>query len=193
LCAEGLLAADLRAEFQRAMPIAGAPDAAVAGAVLVELRAEAVRWFDEERVAPGDRSCVEVALMRYEGQGGELAVAWDGDAAASVAAFNAAHQGLYGFVLAAPVELVTLRVEATGRLPAPVLAPPSATEGGEAGTRTVYFAEGTREAVVLDRAGLAVGARVAGPAILTQLDATTLVAPGWTAEVHASGALILRR
>ncbi len=193
LCAEGLLAADLRAEFQRAMPVAGAPDAGVAEAVLVELRAEAARWFDEERVVAADRSCAEVALMRYEGQGGELAVVWEGDAAAAVAAFNAAHQGLYGFVLAAPVELVTLRVEATGQLPAPVVAPPSATGEVVAGRRTVHFAGGVREAVVLDRAGLAPGAKVAGPAILTQLDATTLVAPGWTAAVHPSGALILRR
>ncbi len=199
LCAEGLLAADLRAEFQRALPGAGAPDAARANAILGELRAEAATWFDEERVADADRSCAAIALMRYEGQGGELAVAWTGDAEAAVAAFNAAHQGLYGFVLVAPVELVTLRVEATGRLPAPVLAPLAATGAGAGagagagGSRAVHFAGGTRDAAVLDRAGLPVGARIPGPAILTQLDATTLVAPGWIAEVHASGALILRR
>ena len=193
LCAEGLLAADLRAEFQRALPVAGAPDAALAKAILDELRAEAASWFDEERVSGADRGCIDIALMRYEGQGGELAVAWGGDADAAVAAFQAAHQGLYGFVLESPVELVTLRVEATGRLPAPVLAPPSSGGASAQGMRLVHFAGGTREAAVLDRAGLLPGQPVAGPAVLTQLDATTLVAPGWVAEAHASGALILRR
>jgi N-methylhydantoinase A len=33
---------------------------------------------------------------------------------------------------------------------------------------------------------------IADPAILSQLDATTLVLPGWTGEVHASGAILLR-
>ena len=34
---------------------------------------------------------------------------------------------------------------------------------------------------------------LAGPAIVTQLDTTTLVPPGWSAEVHASGTLVIRR
>ena len=60
-----------------------------------------------------------VALMRYHGQGGEVAVGWVDDAAGVEAAFAAAHESLYGFKLDAPIELVTLRVEATGRMPAP--------------------------------------------------------------------------
>jgi N-methylhydantoinase A len=42
-----------------------------------------------------------------------------------------------------------------------------------------------------DRAALGAGDRFAGPAILTQLDATTLVPPGWAGEVHPSGAILL--
>ncbi len=193
LCAEGLLAADLKAEFHRALPVAGAPDTALATTILAELRAEAETWFDEERVAPEDRACEEVALMRYEGQGGELALPWAGDGAAAVSAFQAAHQALYGFVLAAAVELVTLRVEATGRLPAPVMAPPTGGGSAEVSSRLVHFASGSVQAAVRDRAGLAPGARFAGPAVVTQLDATTLVPPGWTAEVHPAGSLILRK
>jgi hypothetical protein len=37
------------------------------------------------------------------------------------------------------------------------------------------------------------GDRFAGPAVVTQLDATTLIAPGWYAEALASGAMLLRR
>jgi N-methylhydantoinase A len=192
LCAEGLLAADLKAEFQRTLPGTGASDTE-AGAILAELRAEAGTWFDEEQVRAADRLMEEIALMRYEGQGGELAVPWSGSGEAARAAFDAAHQTLYGFTLVAPVELVTLRVEATGRLPAPVLAAPAASGAAARTARTIHFASGPAEAVVADRAGLAEGAPLAGPAILTQLDATTLVPPGWTAERHASGALLLKR
>ena len=193
LCAEGLLAADLKAEFQRTLPKAGAPDAALANAIIADLRIEAAAWLDEEQVPAADRILDDVALMRYEGQGGELAVPWTGNAEAATAAFDAAHQSLYGFTLNAAIELVTLRVEATGKLPAPVITAPAATASTSVGTRTIHFASGSREATVRDRASLAPGSKLAGPAILTQLDATTVVAPGWTAEVHPSGALLLRK
>jgi N-methylhydantoinase A len=132
--------------------------------------------------------------MRYDGQGGELAVAWPGRADAACAAFAQAHQSLYGFTLEAPIELVTLRVEATGRLPAPVM-PRLATGSGAMpiGHRDVHLADGTRSAAVYDRASLAEGDHFRGPAIVTQLDATTLVPPGWAVDVHGSGALLVRR
>ena len=65
-----------------------------------------------------DRTFTRVALLRYEGQGSELAIAWPGDADAAKAAFAAAHRALNGFTLETKVELVTLRVEAEGSVPA---------------------------------------------------------------------------
>jgi N-methylhydantoinase A len=44
-----------------------------------------------------------------------------------------------------------------------------------------------------DRSSLGAGDTIKGPAIISQLDATTLVAPGWTGEVHPSGAILLTR
>ncbi len=117
LCAEGLLAADLKSEFHRTVTAPNEPSVLDAFA---ELRREADVWLQEERIPPADRLLQEVALMRFAGQGGELAVPWGGHLEAARAAFKAAHQGLYGFVLPADIELVTVRVEATGRLPAPV-------------------------------------------------------------------------
>jgi N-methylhydantoinase A len=43
------------------------------------------------------------------------------------------------------------------------------------------------------RAGFGAGDRLVGPALVTQLDTTTLVPPGWALEAHASGALLLTR
>ena len=118
----------------------------------------------------------------------------DSTVATALASFRAAHQELYGFVLEAPVELVTLRVEAVGHLPAPVLPhlQPAAMPAPHA-TRAVHFPAGTLETPVIDRDALGAGTSFPGPAILTQLDATTLVPPGWTVTVHQSGALLVTR
>ncbi|HYZ63877.1 MAG TPA: hydantoinase/oxoprolinase family protein, partial [Acetobacteraceae bacterium] len=185
LCAEGLLAADLRADFSRTL--SGDPETGFRA-----LEAEADAWFDAERVPVAARRTDRVALMRYEGQGGEVAVPWPGDRAGAELAFAAAHQTLYGFTLSAPIELVTLRLEASGALPPPV--PEPAREGSAApiGTTRVHFREGSREATLYRREDLPEGAEIASPAIITQLDSTTLVRPGWRAEVHKAGSLLLR-
>ena len=85
-------------------------------------------------------------------------------------------------------------VVAVGKLPAPVL--PRLTAGAmpaALATRAVHFATGTRETPVLARDALGAGTVFEGPAILTQLDATTLVPPDWRVTVDASGALLLHK
>jgi N-methylhydantoinase A len=192
LCADGLLAADLKADFSRTLPRTGKVDIEVAWQIYAELSRQADDWLANEKVAPADRRQTRIALMRYHGQGGEVAVGWVDDAAGVEAAFAAAHESLYGFRLDAPIELVTLRIEATGRMPAPlrsVLPPGSGAKPG--GHQTVHFASGSTEVPVYDRAKLGADDRIDGPAIVVQLDATTLVTPGWSGEVHPSGAMLL--
>nr|WP_227457142.1 hypothetical protein [Micromonospora purpureochromogenes] len=48
------------------------------------------------------------------------------------------------------------------------------------------------EAGGYDRALLRAGNVVPGPAIITEMDSTTLVLPGHTATVHSSGSLLIR-
>src|SRR6476659_3852622 len=111
LCADGLLAADLKAEFSRTLPKAGAVDLEAARKIFAELTDQADDWLTAEKVAAEDRQQNKVAMLRYHGQGGEVAIEWRDDAAGVEAAFAAAHRGLYGFTLESAVELVTLRVE----------------------------------------------------------------------------------
>jgi N-methylhydantoinase A len=192
LCAEGLLAASLKAEFSRTLPQPDEWDAAAA--VYASLEAEAMAWLAAEQVPSGDAKLTRVALLRYQGQGAEIAIIWPGDAEAARAAFADAHRALNGFVLESKVELVTLRVEAEAN--APALARTSLPQGRGAqpiGRQVVHDAAGALEAAIFDRASLGAGDRFDGPAIVTQLDATTLVPPGWQAEVMPTGALLLRR
>lgn len=194
LCAQGLTASDLRAEFSRSVtqPLAGA-DPARLDAAFVALEAAAADWFVEEAVPFADRRTARTALMRYAEQGFELTIAWCGlDALGD--AFATAHRALYGFDLPGiAIEIVTLRVEAIGALPSVAARPP---EGGDAraariGTQSTRFADGARETPIVDRLRLGPDTSFAGPAILVQPDATTLVPPGWSATVLATGTLRL--
>jgi N-methylhydantoinase A len=192
LCAEGLLAAGLKSEFSRTMPRPDQWDAATD--VFASLEAEAHAWFDEEQVAGGDRKITRVGLLRYAGQGAELAIEWPGAGDAARRAFAEAHRVLNGFTLDTAVELVTLRVEASAGAPPSVPASvPAGTGASAVGQQVVQAASGALKAPVFDRATLGAGDHVGGPAIVTQLDATTLVAPGWHATVLGTGALVLRK
>jgi N-methylhydantoinase A len=148
--------------------------------------------MDDEQVPVDQRERHQVALLRYHGQGSEIAVPWAGSREATEAAFASAHQTLYGFVLDAPIELVTLRVEAVGHMPQP--ARPIVAEGQGAKaieTHAIHLADEPIMVPVYDRAMLGAGDRFDGPAIVTQLDATTLVKPSWKVTVQPNGALLL--
>ncbi len=192
LCADGLLAADLKAEFSRTLPKAGPVDPAAAEAVFATLRQQAADWFRTEGVAEDAQALTQVGLMRYHGQGGEITVSWTAEPGGIEAAFANAHQALYGFTLNTGVEVVTLRVEATGRMPRPQR---EAHAPGKSAvphsSRQVLVADGWADVPIYDRATMGSGDSFDGPAIITQLDATTVLAQGWRGTVHSSGAILL--
>lgn len=199
LCAQGLLAANLKAEFTRsiAQSIDKADVTLIEGAFSA-LAQEAEAWFHEESVAHEDQMLRRVGLLRYEEQGHELAIPWpkDNDLVKLGEEFAAAHLALYGFDLPnIPVEIVTLRLEAAGRLPSPIMVGAIAGHATDAwiGEQEMHLAQGIVTAKIYDRSKLAPGVQFSGPAIVTQLDATIVVSPGWTALVHSSGALILEK
>ncbi len=142
--------------------------------------------------------------MRYAGQNYELAVPVpDGPVTATTletlaTGFADAHRQRYGFIAEdEAVQLVTFRIEATGivgkaSLPAHALAGEDPSRA-LMGHRPVWLAEaaGRVPCPVYDRARLQAGNRFDGPAIVEQMDATTVVLPGMTARVDPSLNLIL--
>jgi len=118
--------------------------------------------------------------------------------AALAAGFATAHQRQYGFTADdEPVQLVTFRVEASAIVPKARFTPaPNAGPDASAALirhRPVWLPEagGAVDTPVYDRSKLRPGNRLAGPAIVEQMDATTLILPGWTARVEPYGNLIL--
>lgn len=205
LCAMGLLLTDLRADFAltRLLPATEASTADV-GEGFAALSERAGRWFEHEDIAKADRRLTRTADMRYHGQNYELSVAVPDGAITRAtmrslaSGFSDAHRQRYGFAADGdPVQIVTLRVEATGVVRKAELKT-HADEGPDASTaimgrRPVWLAE-TQAAVdtpVYGRDALRPGNRFSGPAIVEQMDATTLVPPGMTARVDTYLNLIL--
>lgn len=207
LSALRLLASSLKAEFARTcLQLGSAIDIAEMQRVFGELHNNAVAWLEEESVPDSARQIVWSASLRYENQGFELFVPWpagrvDEDAIAAVIdAFHALHERLYTFAQAdTPVEIVTLRVDTRGVFPAPVLPelPPHARdargEDATIGQQTVHLESGTVNCPIIERGKLGADAVIAGPAILTQLDTTTLVLPGQIGRIDRFGNLLISR
>jgi len=105
---------------------------------------------------------------------------------------------MYGFVAEGePIQLVTFRVEATGRVAKATFRPrPDAgadASGAMTGRREVWLPEagGLVACPVYDRERLRPGNRIAGPAIVEQMDATTVILPGMAGRVEPYLNLVL--
>jgi len=199
LCALGLLLTDLRTNLSlsRLLPLEAshAPDLMSAFAVL-EARAEA--WFEQEGVAPAQRLVRRTLDMRYAGQNYELMVPCPAgplvpkEMEALRAAFEQVYRQIYGYVSEdEPIQIVTVRLEATAVVRKAELRahPPATGPVSEAvlGKRDIWLpeADGRVSCPVYRRERLRPGHAVTGPAIIEQMDSTTLVLPGQTASVDA--------
>jgi N-methylhydantoinase A len=92
-----------------------------------------------------------------------------------------------------PVEIAALRVRGTKGVERPDIPFRSAGAGPRWTERSVITGTGQVTARVGDRDRLPIGSRLAGPLILTQVDSTTWVPPGWEVEVDRIGNLLLTR
>ena len=202
LCAEGVAAAELEESFVATcrMPLDG--DLAHVAGRFAELLAAAGRWYAREsRVGSENRQDISID-MRYVGQNFELAIPVPhGEGLPPTAwlksAFLEAHQRKYGHHdPSAPIEIINVRLSARkGR----------ASTGNGAGasrrstpapassnTRPVWFAaDRPTDTRFIDRSALAPGTTLAGPLVVTQFDATTLVPPGSRLSVAESGSLLI--
>ncbi len=137
---------------------------------------------------------------RYSGQSYELPVSVRSlDPPAFVPLFHRAHGGRYGHSdPSRAVEVVNLRV----KLVLPASRPPRAETPARRGRgarvngerRPVWLGEGVPRVVdtpFIARERLAPGHVVRGPAVVTQMDCTTLVATGWRAEVDGFGNMVM--
>jgi N-methylhydantoinase A len=199
LSALGLLVSNLKAEFTRTcLQPSGTLDLKRIASAFAELDAEATAWLRAEHVP---QAAQRIAWSASLHQGFELFVPWcrrevsAATVAETIAAFHKVHERLYTFAQHdTPVEIVTLRVDAEG-----VFAGARLEEVTAAGSladalvahQEVHLDRGPTECPVYDRGRLPRGTRIDGPAILIQLDATTLLLANQIAQVDRVGNLII--
>lgn len=199
LCALGLLMTDLRTDFSSTqLTRLDEASADSIGEIYSTLEAKAYAWFESEGIAQPAQQISRTVDVRYAGQNYEISVpvpAGHVTAATFAAieeAFLNAHRQLYGFIAEGePVQMVTFRLAASGLVekaqfqPAEIEGPDSSA--AITGSRDVWMMEagGFVAATLYDRAKLMAGNVVHGPAIIDQMDTTTVVPVGTTATVDA--------
>ena len=193
----GFLAAPLSFEQVRSHPVRldepGA--AATIDAILRELEVGARTRLDESEVVTE-----RLADMRLEGQMHEISVALpdgtitDTTMPAIREAFATAYAARYTSVYSGVgVMAVSFRVRCRGPLPQLSLTEAGVRSAGAAqkGTRAAWFEGAFVDTPVYDRYALAQGTRITGPAIIEEREATTIIPPGDSVTVDASGTLAI--
>jgi len=184
------------------LPVEGI-DAAALSERLAALAAEARAVVEGAGLPLRETEIRFEADMHYVGQTHSVSVPLPFAAgAASEAALRGAFEDAYAAAFSRllpgmPIRLATLRAIAIGRRPRidlAALAPATCAPAGAArlGTRRVRFDGAWRETAIYDRLALPPGARIEGPAILEQPDATIVVDPGLAATVDRLGNLVMR-
>ncbi|MDG6107316.1 hydantoinase B/oxoprolinase family protein [Dactylosporangium aurantiacum] len=144
---------------------------------------------------PADRIRVHRRVhLRFDGTDTALPVEL-ADLDTMVASFRTAYRRMYAFLMDRPLIAEAVSVEAVGLTEPPDLSRlgvPDAA-GRPATTARLYTGGAWREVPLLERQRLRPGDAVAGPAIVAEADATTVVDDGWRASVTPLGHLVLER
>ncbi|MFX0079954.1 MAG: hydantoinase/oxoprolinase family protein, partial [Candidatus Hermodarchaeota archaeon] len=200
----GLLATNLRCDqSQTVLESATSPDFRRIQKIYQQLEKQLRDLLREQSVPQKLISIQRFADLRYEGQAYEITLqvprsqvskAWMQEL---VKTFHSRHEQQYGFAATeAPVTIVNIRVIVFG--PMPSLKPADIETQKESSpahhmTRPVFFeeVEGVIDTPIFERSSLGQGAVIVGPAIIEQLDSTTVVHPKTQAVVSRGGNLVL--
>lgn len=205
LCALGLLLTDLRSDFaiSRLMKVSqDAVEPMISGFEALEAQADA--WFAQEDIEASRRIVNRTADVRYVGQNYELQVSVIAGTVgadtldALITGFEQAHLQRFGFIAEGEqIQIVTLRLEAVGVVNKAEFVPQPDSgldcQAAVIGSRQVYMDEAKDfvSCPVYTREKLKPGNRIAGPAIVEQMDTTTVILPDMQATVDPYLNLIL--
>ena len=169
-------------------------------AAFSELEAEGAAMLDRAGTPPRRREFQRTIDARYERQSYELSVPaasfFDKSALAKAAeTFHDRHRQTYGHDnRGEPVQIVSLRVSAIGKIPAlAIRQEPQIGAEPVKGNRAVRFKGETLQAEILDRVKMPKGHTAKGPAVIESLESTILIPQGWQAEMDSDGYIRITR
>ena len=170
--------------------------------IFTQLAAKASKTLDKEGVAKKDQTISYQADLRYHGQGLTLTVDVDlGDIKkkgldAIGDQFDEMHRQLFTFALEEEKEPVNLRAVVNGK--ATTVKPAVIEKGGRSAKdaviaeHKVYVDGKDRDAKLYHRSKLKAGNHIPGPAIVLEMDSTTLILPEHTGKVDEFGNILIR-
>ena len=200
----GLLVTDLKHEFSRTriMPKDQANFGEI-NRIFTDMEGQGRAGLIREGLAEEEISFQRQIEMRYAGQSYELPIdcaggeVTSGDLEDVVERFHVEHDRAYGHGYPEqPIELVNFRLTALGAIQKPrvrEVAPANGSPATAVDERPVYFGSHGEfvPTAIYDRTRLKAGHRIEGPAIVEEIDSTTLVQPGFQVEVDRYGNLLI--
>jgi 5-oxoprolinase (ATP-hydrolysing) len=196
LSAYGMGLADIVAMRERAVELAiGAASAGDIAQTLDVLAAEARAEVESQGVTNASIDIKRRVHLRYEGTDSALIVAF-ASVEEMTRAFEAQYRQRFSFLMPGRGLIAeAVSVEAIGR---------SDAQNNQFGGRAAHVAAAidhvtmtsrhvSHNAPIYQRDSLAIGQRIAGPAIIAEKNSTTIVEPEWSAEVTAENHLVLTR
>jgi N-methylhydantoinase A len=203
----GLLSTDLKQEYTATLMLAADdPDLSRIETTFAGLEQQGTRDLERQNVLPADRRLLRQIDMRYAGQSFELTLDCDGQQfsreilAQLMREFHEEHYRTFGFSAPdEPMELVNVRVVGVGTISRPGLrglgAAASAIGEAEKTRRPVVFDpdEGPLTCPIYDRYRLPLASVVRGPAIIEEIDSTTVLNADYQATVSPQGYLVVSR
>ena len=202
LCALGDATTRMRTETARSFSkLAKDTNVADLIAVLDEMQSQTRAELTADGVPESAITSEFEVDIRYAGQAFEVPLTIDAELLKKdgiegvLDRFNEEHLRLFTFNMDTPHEIVNLRAVALGEAPALPAAelPKGNGDPSEAKIRDhkLWMDGEERAAVIYDRAKLKQGDKIAGPAIITEMDSTTLVELGCTATVDPVGNIMI--
>lgn len=197
LSAAGIAAADIVKTYsQGVLRQADGEGTRRAAETLERLSSQARSDLAEEGLPPERILLEQWADLRYQGQSFELTLPVPGEQSpeAWAEAFHRAHEAQYGYRSEEdPVEIVAVRLRATGRMPRPEQRPAEAPAHRQPSAPVEWtqarFASGFERTPVYRRQDLQAGLRLSGPAIVVEAHATLVLPPGDLLQVDGWGGL----
>ena len=198
LSAYGMGLAQVRALREQAIEARLGETAMTAIAAAADgLASQTVAEVVEQGIEPGQISVIRTAHLKYDGTNTALPIPLT-DTSSMTSAFADLHLRRFGFVMAdRQLVIESIAVEAIGTTGATDTSTLSEMTGVRnllpADTAQTWIESEWRSVPVYDRTKLSPGDRLAGPAIVTESTATTVVEDGWGAEVTGRADLVLAR
>ena len=195
--AMGLLTSDLKYDQMRTVFMTeGAIDADRLDRDLAAAAAELRAQLHDDGVLESEIEVTAGLDCRYVGQGYELRIALPEErfTPEALEEFHRLHEQEYGHAFRDPIEIVNLRVTASGKRPRIDRLPAAPSEGDALlGEGESVFGGQAHPTRYYERSRLRRGDAIDGAAVVFQRDTTTVVPPGWTARADESGNLVLSR